>query len=144
MAQLRPSQIVLMASGAGLFLFSFMDLVKHEGNAWDDFGTTALPPLYGLATVAVFAAIAFTAFRPPERILTFRLSQLALILGFTSVLTYIGLWRVASMADLDLAAGFWLELLCAVGLVVGAVMETASDTGDAGSPGPGTTPPTPF
>jgi hypothetical protein len=142
MPQLRPSQIVVMASGAGLFLFSFLEFTKDSGNAWKDFGSQTLPALYGLAAVAVFAAVAFTAFRPPERILTFRVSQIILILAVTSILTFIGVWAVSSNADADLSAGFWLELISAIGLAVGAVMDLSSDTGAAGQPG--TTPPTPF
>lgn len=142
MDQLRPSQWVVIASGALLFIASFFDVFEDSENAWGNFGTFTWPALLGLAAAGITAAVAFGNVSLPGEILTFSVPQLLVIAGVTSVLIEVGLLLMGFVSDLaDPAIGTWLGALGAIGLLVGTVME---QEGGAAAPRSSATPPSPF
>ena len=56
MDQARPSQLVIIASGAVLLLFSFMEMGGQGGNdnAWSEIGLITLPAVLGTIAALVF------------------------------------------------------------------------------------------
>lgn len=123
MENVKPSQLVVLISGALLFFFSFLDVFKDGDNAWGDFGVTTWPALIGLIVAGGLAAVAFGNVQLPERILTFSVDQLMIVLAFTAVLIELALLLLSLISDLtDPAAGIWLSFLAAAGLLAGTVM----------------------
>lgn len=161
-ASLKPSQIVLLASGAVTFLFSFFAFFKAEGfggeetfNAWSgDAGTMFMamwPALFGLVIAGLVAAVAFGNVSLPDRILTFSVPQWIFVLSFAGALIMIGYLLGGGLPDFggsgpDKGFGFWLMLLGSLGLVAGSVMElTDAGAGAGAAPGSGAgQPPSPF
>ena len=142
MDNVRPSQWLVLASGALLFIFSFFDLAKDVGNAWDDFGVQTFPALIGLILAGLAAAIAFGDVDLPEPILTFSIRQLVLVLALTAVLIQVGYLLTLMLSDVaDPGIGAWLGGLAAIGLIVGAVMDQLdAPSANVGQPSA----PTPF
>jgi hypothetical protein len=137
----RPGQWLVLASGALLFVFSFLDVFKDDDNAWANFGTVTWPALLGLIAAGATAAALFGNVSLPDNILTFSFGQLIVIAGFTSVLIQLGLVGMGLFSDLfDAGTGAWLGLLAAIGLLVGAVMEQEGGPTKAST----ATPPSPF
>lgn len=160
-ASLKPSQIVLMASGAVTFLFSFFAFFKVEAfgtdeswSAWSgDAGTLFLatwPAIFGLAIAALVAATVFGNVQLPERVLTFTWEQIVFILAAFSALIMIGYLLGGGAGDgVDKGFGFFLMLLGSLGLLAGAVMELLGvgpqeAVGGPGGGGNPNQPPSPF
>jgi hypothetical protein len=159
-ASLKPSQIVLLASGAVTFLFSFFAFFKAEGfngdetfNAWSgDAGTMFMatwPALFGLVIAGAVAAAAFGNVSLPDRLLTFSIQQWYFILALVGAVIMVGYLLGGGVPDFggtgpDKGFGFWLMLLGSLGLVAGSVMElldlgpssTGSNTGANQPPSP--------
>lgn len=141
MPNLKPSQIVILASGAVLFLFSFFDFFDGGGNGWDDFGLTTFPALFGLIAAGAVAAVAFGNVKLPEPILTFSVNQILLILGVTAFLILFG---ILLAFEGDKGIGLYFSLLGSIGLIAGTVMEQLDPSArPVGNAGP-STPPSPF
>lgn len=140
MPNLKPSQIVIMASGAVLFLFSFFEFIEGD-NGWSDFGLVTFPALFGLIAAGAVAAAAFGNVKLPEPILTFSVNQLLLILGVTAFLILFGI--VIGFPG-DKAIGLYLSLLGSIGLIAGTVMEQLDPAGNRVGPAGPSTPPSPF
>lgn len=149
----KPSAIVLMASGAVTFLFSFFAFFKYSlggfgsksFNAWSgDAGTLFMatwPALIGLAIAALVAARTFADVSLPERVITFTWPQIFLVLSFAGALIMIGYLLGGGAPDgAGKGFGFFLMLLGSLGLVAGSVMELL-EIGDTGSTGGGAAPP---
>lgn len=144
MDNVKPQQIVLLASGAVLFLFSFFAFLTFSGfgasesrNAWSgDLGMSPLsifPALLGLAVAGLVAAMAFGNVKVPDRVLTLTWPQLFFTAGFASFLILFGLLlSVETGGGIGFGFGFWLMLLASIGIIVGAVMEITQ----GGSTGP--------
>jgi hypothetical protein len=144
----KPSQIVIMASGAVMFLFSFFafySIFDQNFNAWSgDAGTLFMatwPALFGLVAGALVAVTVFADMALPERLLTFDLRQIIFVLAFTSFVIMFGyLLGGGAGGSVDKGFGFFLMLLGSIGLVVGAVMEllgvgeTTTSSGQSGTP----------
>jgi hypothetical protein len=140
MPNLKPSQIVILASGAVLFLFSFLDFVGDD-NGWSDFGLTTFPALFGLIAAGAVAAAAFGNVKLPEPILTFSFNQILLVLGLTAFLILFGL---VIAVEGDKGIGLYFSLLGSIGLLAGTAMEQLDPSArPVGSAGP-STPPSPF
>lgn len=140
MPNLKPSQIVIMASGAVLFLFSFFEFIGGD-NGWSDFGLLTFPALFGLIAAGAVAAVAFGNVKLPEPILTFSVNQILLVLGVTAFLILFGV--VIGLPG-DKGIGLYLSLLGSIGLIAGTAMEQLDPSGNrVGQAGP-STPPSPF
>lgn len=131
MQDVRPTQWVIIASGAVMFLFSFLDLLEGEGvegSAWSDFGLQTLPALIGLFAAGIVLLSAAGTLELPEQLLGLRINQYLLVLGVTAVLILLGFWNLAGNlenlgTEASPAAGLWLGLLGAIGLTVGAALD---------------------
>lgn len=148
----KPSQIVLMASGAVTFVFSFLAFYKVDYgfgsgsksfNAWDgDAGTLFMaswPALFGLIVGGLVAATVFGNVSLPERILTFTVKQIFVVLSFSGFIIMLGYLLGGGAGEgPDKGFGFFIMLLGSIGLLVGSVMELLD--GDSATPnaGPGT------
>ena len=151
MNKLTVPQIIILAAGAVMLLGSFLDFINDE-NAWSIGAIALLALLCGVAMAAVVALVAFANVRLPAEILGFTWKQIHLVLAMYAALMMLGwlLYKIPSVVvqgqkfgGKDLGGGFWLMFLAAIGLVVGAVM-LQNQPDAAGTPVPGTTPPTPF
>jgi hypothetical protein len=149
MDNVKPQQIVLLASGAVLFLFSFFAFVTFSGfgssisrNAWSgDLGLSPLsifPALLGLAVAGLVAAVAFGNVKLPDRVLTLTWPQLFFTAGFASFFILFGLFlTIETPGGVSFGFGFWLMLLASIGILVGAVMEiTQGDSSGPAASGP--------
>lgn len=160
-ASLKPSQIVLMASGAVTFLFSFFAFFKYEDESWNawsgDIGTMFMatwPALFGLIIAGLVAAVAFGNVSLPDKVLTFSWSQVYFILAAFSALIMVGYLLGGGIADFggasaDKGIGFIFMLLGSLGMVAGAVMELLGvgpqdPVGGGSAGGSAGQPPSPF
>lgn len=146
MNNLKPSQIITMVSGLVMFLFSFFAWYKFGSvtrSAWKSglFPLATFVPLFGLVSAGVMAATAFGNVRLPEPILSFSWRQIHFLLAFTALVIAIG-YLLLDSSGLDKGIGFWFNLLGAIGLMVGAVLELLSAQGPSRSSSSG--PATPF
>ena len=146
----KPSTgaIVIMASGALMLIGSFLDFFKvdfgfgSEGeSAWGSglFPIAIYPVLFGLIMAAHAAAVSFADVRLPDQPAGFSWKQLHLALAAFALLIMLG-YLVVDKGGADLAIGFFLMFLAAIGLMVGAVMFSKEGV----TPVAGTAPPTPF
>ncbi len=149
MDNLKPQQIILMASGAVLVVASILPFLRFSGfgasesrSAWSgDLGLSPLsifPALLGLAVVGLVAAVVFGNVSLPDRVLTLSWPQVFLTAGFASFLILFGLFlSVETGGGFGFGFGFWLMLLASIGVIVGAVMEiTQGDSTDPAASGP--------
>src|SRR5699024_8814602 len=115
----KPSAIVLMASGAVTFLFSFLGFGGFGSktfNAWSgDAGTLFMatwPVLIGLAIGVLVALTTFADVKLPDRVLTFTWPQIYLALSFTAALIMVGYLLGGGAPDgASKGFGFFLVLL---------------------------------
>lgn len=137
-----------MASAAVMLLGSFLDFFKVDfgggsngESAWGSglFPIAIYPLLFALVMAAHIAAVTFADARLPEYPLGFTWKQLHLALGAFAALIMLG-YLVLDKGGFDFGAGFFLMLLSAIGLVVGAVLLQK----ESPAPAAGSTPPTPF
>ena len=154
----KPSQIVLMASGAVTLVFSFLAFFKIDYgfgsssktyNAWSgDAGTLFMatwPALFGLIIGGLVAATVFGNVSLPERILTFSWKQIYFVLAFAGFIIMLGYMLGGGAPDgVDKGFGFYLMLLGSIGLVAGSVMELLEGDTAASSAGPSSGTPNPF
>lgn len=124
----RPYQIVLMVSGAVMFLFSFLPVVEVGGilegnvNAWQSpyFPLMAIPALIGLAVGVITAVSTFGTARVPDFI-TLNDKQLTFAMAFTSVAMLITMLLITK-GGFSLALGFWFMFIGIAGLMTGSVL----------------------
>lgn len=164
--QIKPSEIVIMASGAVGFLLTlpFMAWYSFEGgpgfggddlSAWNTdlpmFPLATYIPLIGLVLAVQIALAKFANVQMPLQVAGFSWPQIRLVLAVFTGLLAIG-WLIAGTPlGADWGPGFFFGFLCAVGLVTGAILETveARKAGMGapgaypGGPAPGQQPPPP-
>lgn len=132
-ADLKPQQIIMMASGAVTFLASFFAIVsvgsgrfKYTANAWDkQFRSFTFLVLLALAVGVVVALKAFGVLELPKKLLGFSLNQLAAFVGAFGVL--ISFAVLISLDGASMGFGLILMLLASAGMVVGAIMGMKED-----------------
>ncbi|HEX6237940.1 MAG TPA: hypothetical protein VFZ68_12145 [Acidimicrobiales bacterium] len=144
--QPKPSEIVIMASGAVAFIFSFFTWFDFPGQAYNAWNTDLTFPLatyigiFGLLMGIQVALARFANVQMPDRVVGFTWPQIHLVLAVFCGLLAIG-WLIVGE---EYAIGFWLSFLAAIGLIVGAVMlhtESAAATADTAGSRPATPPP---
>jgi hypothetical protein len=123
--KLRPSQVVIVAGGVVAFIASFLPWLRYEPldlsrSAWSD----GLLPTYtwvGIAGAVMATQVllqTFSTVRFPARVATFTWPQIHVILGGLATLLAVSFL----IAGDHFGFGFWLSLLAAIALLVGAVM----------------------
>jgi hypothetical protein len=152
--QPKPGQIVLMASGAVMLIFSFFAFVKASNpfggddvtrNAWSSdagFPLTWWPVLFGVVIAVLVALTVFANISLPSEVLGFSWKQIYFVLAFASFVILFGFLLTDFGASLDKGIGFWFMLLASIGLLVGSVLELQDKTSASGPSRQG--PATPF
>ena len=132
-SKLTTGNIVILVSGVVIFLASFLAFYKFSllgsdttFSAWKGspvflFGVATLPAILGLIMAVHVAVTAFANVDLPDRVLGLTWDQVHLALGFQCAITMI-VFLVRDKSVLDFGIGFFLMLIAAVGLLVGAIM----------------------
>jgi len=115
-----PAEITIMAAGAVMLVFSFLNFAG-DTSAWGShlFPIATLLPLYGLVMGLQIALTKFAGVKLPESVLGFTWEQVHLALGLMAGLMALG-WLLTDYGDKQI--GMWFEILGGIALVVGAVM----------------------
>ena len=134
-AKLSPANIVILAAGVVMLVGSFLDFYSfsrfgfsYSASAWsgaNGFG------VFGIATVVVLCGIVMAAqvgvagfasgVTLPDALLGLTWDQVHLALGFQATIMMIA-FLIRSKGGLSFGIGFWLMLLSAIALLVGAIM----------------------
>ncbi len=119
-----PGEITIMAAGAVMLIFSFLNFAgsgKFGVSAWGSglFPIATLLPLYGLIMGLQIALTKFASVKLPDSVLGFTWEQIHLALGAMAALMAIG-WLATNTGDKQI--GQWFEILGGIALVVGAVL----------------------
>ena len=150
--QPKPGQIVLMASGAVMLIFSFFAFVSlnafgasKDFSAWSGdafFPLSWWPVLFGVIIAGVVAVGVFADVKLPSEVLTFNWKQIYFVLAFTSFVILVSFLLFDFSNSFDRGIGYWFMLLASIGLIVGSVMELMDKSSTSGQSGQG--PATPF
>ena len=118
--QPTPGEIVIMAAGAVMLIFSFFDFAGKT-SAWGSglFPVATLIVIYGIVMAAQVAVTTFAKVDLPDRVAGFTWEQVHLVLGVFALLMSLG-WLISGVPSKGI--GLWFLLLGSIGLVVGAVM----------------------
>jgi hypothetical protein len=115
-----PGEIVIMAAGAVMLVFSFVDFggnTSSWGTFW--FPIATLLPVYGVVMAVAIALTKFTNVKLPERMAGFTLTQLYVAIAAMAGLMAIA-WLLTDTGDKKV--GQWFEILGGIALVAGAVI----------------------
>jgi hypothetical protein len=148
--KVTPAEIVILAAGVVAFVFSFLPFYKaptvsvagitvHGGasvSAWGRglFPVATLIPIFGIIMAAQIAVAKWASVRLPEHVLGFTWEQIHVALGLFAALLAI-CYLIVDKGGADFGFGFFLVLIGAIGLAVGAIMLQLERAGAAGSPG---------
>ena len=142
--KLSPANVVILAAGVLILIGSFLAFYKvsvagsgsASVNAWDrgQFMIATLPALLGSFMALQVGLVAFGHIDMPNRLLGLTWDQMHLVLSLQAALLMLSfLARTRFSATFDtfriettLGVGFWLMLVAAIGLVVGAFMRIAA------------------
>jgi hypothetical protein len=115
-----PGEIVIMAAGAVMLVFSFLHFAG-DTSAWGSglFPIATLLPLYGVLMALQVALTKFAGVKLPPSVGGFTWEQVHLALGAMAALMAVG-WLLTDYGDKQIGA--WFEILGGIALVVGAVM----------------------
>ena len=118
--QPTPGEIVIMAAGAAMLVFSFFNFAS-DTSAWGSgiFPVATLPVLYGVVMAAQIALTRFSGADLPHGILGFTWEQAHLALGIMAGLMALG-FLITDITNKQI--GLWIEVLGGLALAVGAVM----------------------
>lgn len=141
--KLSPANIAILGGGALMLIGSFLDFYKFtivghtiSASAWG--GANGLG-VFGIATVIVLcgivmgAQVAIETFASgmtlPDRLLGLTWNQIHLALGFQAALMMLA-FLIRSKSPFSFGIGFWLMVIAAIALLVGAIMRVTG----AGAP----------
>jgi hypothetical protein len=115
-----PAEIVIMAAGAVMLIFSFLHFAG-DTSAWGShlFPIATLLPLYGVVMALQIVLTKFAGVSLSGSVISFTWEQIHLALGAMAGLMAIG-WLLTDTGDKQI--GEWFEILGGIALVVGAVM----------------------
>jgi hypothetical protein len=115
-----PAEIVIMAAGAAMIVFSFVSF-QGSTNAWGrgEFPVATLLPLYGLVMALQVALTRFAGLKLPRSVLGLTWEQVHLVVGCMA-----GLMAFGWLLTVQYRRGFgqWIEILGGIALVFGATM----------------------
>jgi len=134
-SKLTPANIVILVAGFVVLIASFLPFYKvslpdllggdRNFNAWNSdiflLGVATIVVLCGVVMATAVALTAFANTNLPDRVLGFTWDQVHLALGFQATIMMV-LFLVRDKSGLDFGIGFFLMLIAAVGLLVGAIM----------------------
>ena len=124
--KLTTGEIVIVAGGAVALLASFLPWYRGVGrsfSAWSSglFPLATLVPLLGTVMLVQVLVDKLSGARMPRRLGDFTWEQVHLVAAvFAAVIVFC--YLIVERGGLDLGFGFYLELLAAAALVVGAVL----------------------
>lgn len=139
---LKPSDIVIVVSGAVALIFSFFNWFDGI-NAWDTDLTFPLGTYIAIIGVIMAGHILLTQLAGvnlPARVLGFTWAQIHLVLGLYAALLAIG-WLIMGPSGVDKKIGLWLSVLAGLALLVGAIMKWVDESRPAQQPGQAPPPP---
>ena len=124
--KLTPAEIVIVASGLALFIFSFFDYYKQDDfdysvNAWDEFPLFTYAALFGLIAAVQLLATKLGNVQLPSQVLGFTWPQVHFVLAVFALLNMLGIF-LAAEEGIDTGIGLIIGLLASIGMVVGAVL----------------------
>lgn len=144
-----PGDWVIVGSGIVILIASFLNVVE-ETSAWGEgaFPIYAVPAILGVVMVIHIVVTKLAGADLPGSILGLSWNQIHIALGGWAALTMICLLvgRITVEGDdVSRKIGFWIMLLAAIGLAVGAVMrlQEVNRPGTPVAPPPGGNPPPP-
>jgi hypothetical protein len=118
--QPTPGEIVIMAAGAVMLVFSFFNFAA-DTSAWGKglFPIATLLPIYGVVMALQIALTRFANVKLPDQVFGFTWEQVHLALAIMA-----GLMALAFLITdtTDKQIGLWFEVLGGIALAVGAVM----------------------
>ena len=119
-----PGEIVIMAAGAVMIIFSFLHFAGSGSfgeSSWGKgfFPIATLLPLYGLIMGLHIVLTKFANVNLPDSIAGFTWEQVHLALGLMAGLMAIG-WLITDTGDKQV--GGWFEILGGIALLVGAFL----------------------
>jgi hypothetical protein len=131
-SKLTPGNLVILVAGVVMLIASFLDFYQFEllgvsegFSAWNSdvflFGVATLIVLIGVIQAVQVALSAFANVSLPDRLLGLTWDQVHVALGFQATIMMVA-FLVRDKSGLDFGIGFWLMLLAAIALLVGAVM----------------------
>jgi hypothetical protein len=138
-SKLTPANIVILAGGAVILIGSFLPFYKFSlpdlglgigggdqtFSAWSSdaflFGVATLVVLIGVIMALQVALTAFANVRLPDRVLGMTWDQIHVALGFQATVMMIA-FLVRDKGVFDFGIGFFLMLVAAIALLVGAIM----------------------
>jgi hypothetical protein len=135
--KLSPGNIVIVVSGAVMLIASFLAFYKFNVpagfpgdtsfNAWDSnlglFGVATVVVLLGVVMALQVVLTNFANVSLPDRVLGLSWDQIHVALGFQATIMMLA-FLVRDKLGLDFGIGFWLMLIAAIALLVGAIMRT--------------------
>jgi hypothetical protein len=130
--KLTPANTVILSAGVVMVLGSFLAFYKFSFggfsksyNAWNRdvalFGVATIPVLFGVIMAAHVAIATFASTNLPARVLGFTWDQIHVALGFQATVMMVAFF-VRDKGPYDFGVGFYLMLVAAIALLVGAVM----------------------
>ena len=134
--KLSPANMVILAAGVVMLIASFLAFYQFTAtspftgstvtvsiNAWDHglFLIATLPALLGMFMALQVGLVAFGRIDMPNRLLGLTWDQVHLVLALQTALL-MGAFLVAANGSASFGIGFWLMLVAALALVVGAIM----------------------
>jgi hypothetical protein len=135
-------QIIIMACGFLMFIWSFLDWYSSSGAGANAWSTTTIPglvltatwvPLLSLA-IAVLVAIRAYGSGLPDRVLGFSWAQLSIIVGLFDVLITFGFLvanrSLGTLGSLNLGIGLVLSFITALVLLAGGILDHAGAGAD--------------
>ncbi len=117
---LTPGEIVIMAAGGAMLVFSFLHFYGDR-SAWGSqrFPVATLLPVYGVVMALQIALAKFAGVELPDSVVGFTWEQVQLAIGAMAGLMAIG-WLLTDTGDKQI--GEWFEILGGIALLVGAVL----------------------
>jgi hypothetical protein len=122
-------EIIIMAAGAVMLVFSFVDFAGNT-TAWGTFWfpIATLLPIYGVVMAVAIALAKFANVKLPDKVAGFTLTQLYVAVAAMAGLMAIA-WLITDTGGKKI--GQWFEILGGIALVVGAAFlqrERSADT----------------
>jgi hypothetical protein len=140
-SKLTPGNLTILIAGVVIFLASFLPFYKTPSTPSFDIGNThigggsvgfsawhkglffigTLAAILGLVMAIEVALRTFAHLKLPDRIAGMNWNQIHLALGF-QVMVLMFCWLIVDKGSLSFGFGFYLMLLAAIALLVGAIM----------------------